>query len=476
MRMKFREMSNQETKEELSESGIGIGVEADSDSLIIEPFDPESISIDQKSVPMDTLIRRLKQKTIKLNPSFQRNEVWDDERRSRLIESIMLKIPLPMFYVASDEEGRWEVVDGLQRLSTIRNFIFGSPKGQLLVLKDLEFLGTRLNGKTFKDISEDISQQRLVNTIMETEMRFTVINPGTPEAVKRNIFKRINTGGLPLTSQEIRHALYQGPVTDLLIDLVESIEFKEAIGGSINDSRMGMRELIMYFLAFLVFPRNAYKGSVDGWLSNAMRVINHMPELSHKNLLRIFPDGEVPEINYKTIEELREKFALAMVRARVLFGDYAFRKSLPGNGRKTPVNKALFETWSTILCELSEEDFSCIYEKRHVLLRRYKKILTAEVLGSMENYYADLLDFSAEMKHNYFNTLRSSDTDVSFLFSIEKSQFPYLSNDDFQQLNALYSGSFLDNSISRNSSEVESAQRRHRLIKNLIKTVLLDNS
>jgi len=185
-------MANQEIIEELSEGGYGTGIEDDNDEeCIVDPFDPDSISIEQKPVPMDTLIRRLKQKSILLSPDYQRNEVWDNKRRSRLIESIMLKIPLPMFYVASTENGTWEVVDGLQRLSTIRNFILGDKDGKPLILNDLEFLGKKLNDKTFKAIEDDQSQQRLINTIMETEMRFTVINPGTPEAVKRNIFKRI---------------------------------------------------------------------------------------------------------------------------------------------------------------------------------------------------------------------------------------------------------------------------------------------
>lgn len=460
--------------EELSERGVGIGIEADTDNLIIEPFDPDSISIDQKPVPMDTLIRRLKQQSIKLNPSFQRNEVWDSQRRSRLIESIMLKIPLPMFYVASDEDGRWEVVDGLQRLSTIRNFILGDKDGNQLVLQDLEFLGPILNGKTYKQIEGDKSQQRLINTIMETEMRFTVINPGTPEAVKRNIFKRINTGGLPLTAQEIRHALYQGPVTDLLIELVDSEEFKEAIGGKINDSRMGMRELIMYFLAFLVIPRNFYKGSVDNWLSNAMRVINLMPTLNEKDLLQIYTDGNIPDIGYKSIDDLKSCFKLAMTRATTLFGEHAFRKSLPDSSRKTPVNKALFEVWSVSLCELTNENFHKIYENKGVILDSYQQLLEGDVQGSRifggYDYTPDLLGLSKEKKELY---LRVED-ESKYFFKTEEL-FPFLSSSECQQLGLLESGKLLDNAISRNSSEVESAIKRYNLINNVISIGLENN-
>ena len=94
-------------QEELSELGEKIGIEVDEDEDAIEPFNPEDISIQQKVVPMDVIIRRLKQKSIHLSPSFQRKDVWNATRKSRLIESIMLNIPLPMFYVAADENGTW---------------------------------------------------------------------------------------------------------------------------------------------------------------------------------------------------------------------------------------------------------------------------------------------------------------------------------------------------------------------------------
>lgn len=94
--------------------------------LDINPFNPEDISIITNSMSMDFVICRLIQGSIILNPDFQRKEVWSWEKRSQLIESIMLKIPLPMFYMQSDEDGVYTVVDGLQRLSTIRDYVLGA--------------------------------------------------------------------------------------------------------------------------------------------------------------------------------------------------------------------------------------------------------------------------------------------------------------------------------------------------------------
>ncbi|GAW87728.1 conserved hypothetical protein [Bathymodiolus platifrons methanotrophic gill symbiont] len=397
----------EETKEELSEDGSKIGIESENqEENILEPFDPDSISIESKVIAMDTVIRRLEHKTIQLAPNFQRSEVWDPTRRSRLIESLMLKIPLPMFYVAATEEGAWEVVDGLQRLSTIRNFMLGDKEGKKLKLSNLEFLGNKFNGKTFDDIENDPSQVRLINTIRETEMRFTVINPSTPEEVKRNIFKRINTGGLPLTGQEIRHALYQGNSSDLLIKLVELTEFKNAINKKINDTRMGARELVLRFLAFLIIPVDEYQSDMDRFLSNAMRIINCMPELEHKKLLNIYGKEEaIPTINYNNIADIEKMFVQGMLRGHELFGDHAFRTSLPDSPRKSPINKSLFESWSTILCTLSEKEFEMLRSKKKEFFIAYKDQLESDAFSHSISRYATKKTSGVMMRYKVINKI-----------------------------------------------------------------------
>ena len=474
-------------REALSESGEFAGVEVDDADDLIEPFDPDLISIEQRVVPMDTLIRRLKQGSVRLNPNFQRKEVWDNGRRSRLIESIILRIPLPMFYVSADTDGRWDVVDGLQRLSTIRNFILGDEQKQKLRLEQLEFLGDRLNGKTFDDIDIDgPAYQRMINTIMETEMRFTVINPGTPEEVKRNVFKRLNTGGLPLTAQEIRHALYQGQATDLLATLAESESFKEATDNSINDSRMAAHELVLYFLAFAIFPRSAYKGSMDTWLSNAMRVINLMPSLEQSKLVKIFGSSEnIPEIKVKTIEELTEHFDLAMQRGMALFGKHAFRKSLPVQGsRRTPINKALFETWGNILADLSKEHFDILLKNKKSFINLYNILVNGneELYGTISS--PNLKENKNDNKH--YQKIKKI---AFFIFGEEllntdliSIRFCILVTDDSNdmhgiewQLLRLFNGEVgrsLYLSISRNASEIENVKQRYYYFGNLVKNII----
>lgn len=373
--------------EELGATGKPAGVEVEAIVGPSEPFDPASISIEPKVVPMDTLLRRLRQGSIRLAPTFQRQYVWDQARRSQLIESLMLRIPLPMFYVAANEDGSWDVVDGLQRLTSIRDFLLGEerndknekvvPEAVPFALTKLEFWGERFNNKTFAQIERESPHARIVNNIMETEMRFTVINPGTPEEVKRNIFKRINTGGMPLTAQEIRHALYQGHSSQLLEKLVALPSFKSAVDNSIDDSRMAARELVLRYLAFSILGPRQYLGDMDRFLSDAMRLINCAPKVSEDQLRKIFRGVPPPRITSISLDGLTASFELSMKRCRRFFGRYAFRKAIPGM-RRTPVNKALFESWAKIFAEITEPEYEALLDQKRLFFEEYEFLLSGD--------------------------------------------------------------------------------------------------
>ncbi|TZF99264.1 DUF262 domain-containing protein (plasmid) [Chryseobacterium panacisoli] len=347
----------------------------------IQPFDPEKISIDTKTITMEACLRRLEQKTIILNPDFQRNEVWTDDKKSRLIESLILKIPLPMFYVSADENNIFYVVDGLQRLSTIRDFILGKNylennkanlKGQGFKLSNLEFWGKNFNDKIFNDLPIHI-----YNRILETEFTFTVINPGTPEDVKRNIFKRINTGGEPLTQQEIRHALYTGPSTIFLQTLSHSKEFLSATDNSVKSSRMMDRELILRALAFTIRDLNSYpkNNDMDTFLSDSMRIINvfNKNELTNQDVkFKLSINNE--ELIETNLDLIEQKFKISMRRAKDLFGEHAFRKSYPGK-RRTPINKGLFEVWCTLLSNINQKQFDLLKKNKKQFMNEYSELL-----------------------------------------------------------------------------------------------------
>ena len=374
------------------------GIEEEQEDPDLDPFDPNQITINTKIVNVTDLMRRLEQQTIKLDPDFQRREVWDMERKCQLIESLLLKIPIPLFYVAADSSERWTVVDGLQRISAIRDFTLGKEyleykfkkneqygnskiplKGEGFPLKGLSFCAEELEGKRMIDLEHDEKLIKYYNRIVETNFTFVIIDPSTPEEVKFNVFKRINTGGMQLTSQEIRNALYGGPATHLLNDLSTTIEFKKATTYSVKDNRMEDKELILRFLAFHLRDPFRYNKTynIDNWLSEAMIIINALPNLDNREFKKLIAKGKVnkDDILITSIDKLKADFILAMERGYGLFGEHAFRKSCPGQ-RRTPINKSLFETWGVLLSQLSENDYNNLLDAKDDLMREYENILS----------------------------------------------------------------------------------------------------
>ncbi len=286
-----------------------------------------------------------------------------------------------MFYVAASDNGSWEVVDGLQRLSTIKKFIIEKSQNRL-VLKNLEFLGDKFDKHDYTALEGQADYPKYLNNLLETELRFTVINPSTPEAVKRNIFKRINTGGMPLTLQEIRNALYQGKSTELLFELANSPEFLNTIKTKVNDTRMAARELTLRFIAFNLFSYNVYPSfTLDTWLTSSMQAINLMPlsndsDINLKKIEEKIGSTLTQSIKVYNVEQLRQNFTLAMQRAEIIFGKYAFRKIGTNSSKIAPINRYLFESWSNILVDLSEDDFNKLLDEKELFEENLNKLNT----------------------------------------------------------------------------------------------------
>lgn len=322
------------------------------DDAISEPYDPNLINIDLKPYPILQVMRKIKQGAIDLEPEFQRNFVWDETRQSRLIESVLIRIPLPAFYLDVVNERKWLVVDGLQRLSTLDRFC----NKQELRLQNLQFLRD-LEGKTFDDLPLGLQTR-----MEDTHLNFYLVLPNTPSNVKFTIFSRINTGGLVLTAQEIRHSVYQGKATKFLKGLSVSQEFQIATSGSIPTKRMEDREYILRFLAFYLTPYADYKSPLDRFLNDAMETINNM--------------------NATMLDDLRDVFKSTMLKASEIFGQYAFRKMYSVDGRKYPINKSLFEVWSVML---SRYDIDKLVQHKDDIIRSFIDIMknNKEFAGSI---------------------------------------------------------------------------------------------
>ena len=331
-------------------SDVGVEEERDDPRAAIEhPFDPSKIKVRTEPAVVGLLLARIEHDEIDLAPDFQRlSGIWNAEKQSRLIESLLLRIPIPVFYVAADEEERWAVVDGVQRLSTIRDYVAGR-----FPLSRLEYR-SEFEGRRFADLPRAMQRR-----IGETQFVVNVIEPGTPPEVTFNIFRRINTGGMTLNGQEIRHALNPGPVRAFLKELAESEEFAEATDGSIRKIRMDDRVCVLRFLAFHVTPWEKYSGSsLDGHLDVAMKALNRMGR------------------DRRSV--LAADFRKAMRAAADVFGGDAFRKRYsPGDFRR-PISMALFEAWSVQLARCSQERIDRLVERRDDVRERFMDLLNRD--------------------------------------------------------------------------------------------------
>ena len=331
--------------EDKDESGLEVEQD-DPDATISDPFDPEQVKIHTVSIVVAQMIERIEHGEIELAPDFQRHSgIWNAERKSRLIESLLLRIPIPVFYVAADKNEVWSVVDGVQRMSTIYSFVTGQ-----FALDKLQYL-TQLHRCRHADLSRPLQRR-----ISETQLIVNVIQPGTPEEVMFNIFLRINTGGEPLRGQEIRHALNAGPVRNYLKDLADSPEFVEATAESITPSRMADRECVLRFLAFYIDPPEKYTASdLDGYLGRAMKKINGMTSAERSQY-----DAD---------------FRKAMRAAHGIFGEQAFRKPPGESGRRRPISKALFEAWSVHLASCSSSEIESLIAQRGRIEPRFRQLM-----------------------------------------------------------------------------------------------------
>jgi uncharacterized protein with ParB-like and HNH nuclease domain len=283
---------------------------------------------------------------IDLSPDFQRNFVWNPFQKSRLIESVLLRIPLPMFYFAEDEEGNISVVDGLQRLTTIKEFMDNK-----FALKGLEYLSKSCEGRYFVDKNKDgtpnnlpVLEPKYLKWFNMTQLTVNVIDPSSPAKVKYDIFRRINTGGKPLNNQEIRNSLASKNLRATLKAMVALPEFKLATDWSIKSTRMEDQEVALRFICFHRFYNE------DRTLSN----YNGNMEFSLDNVTERL--GKMKKEDLEIYEKL---FSKAMLNAFYLFGRFGFRKNIPDHLKpgayKQLINKALFVSWSVLLSDYDPE-------------------------------------------------------------------------------------------------------------------------
>jgi hypothetical protein len=320
----------------------GVEPENTGEGDTIKPWDPKQIRITTKNFTVREVYTQITTGELDLAPDFQRSFVWDERRQVRLIESVLLGIPLPAFYFNQDSQGEFQVIDGVQRLTTIKLFMSNQ-----LTLKDthLEYL------KDLRNLNYDTLDAPVRRRFAGTQIVAHVIEPQTPDEVKYDIFNRVNTGGSPLTAQEIRHCMSKARSRTLLRSLVEHASFdnatahtfwsRDAEGRLVRDNhRMADRELALRFCAFRSTSLEQYARaiSLDSFLLEFTRSIDR---------------GDVSD---QQLAELEASFERSMVNSWKILENAAFRRWPPGGIRRGPINRAIFESQSLALADFKLED------------------------------------------------------------------------------------------------------------------------
>ena len=323
---------------------------------IERPWDPESIRVATNSFSIRNMIDLIAEGSLDLAPDFQRLQVWKEVQRAQLIESILLQIPLPAFYFAEDAEGMLQVVDGVQRLSTIYDFVKGGNSGKGgFPLNGLEYLAD-VKGKHFDDLP-NLWKRRIYNTQIVAH----VIAPTTPPDVMYDIFRRINTGGTPLTGQEIRHCVAKKRSRAFLKRLVTLPSFEKATPPTLQGhKRMVDQEVALRFTAFWhLTPENySIDETLDGFLLQTIR------------------DIEDPQVlDDLALDGISVAFARGLSLAHEVFGNDAFRKWPTNSDRRNPFNRALFEAWTV---ELAKADAEAVTISKLNICRSAREAMTTD--------------------------------------------------------------------------------------------------
>lgn len=298
-------------------------------------YGPDDIFVENKPFSLKQINDLIDDGDIELSPDFQRNFIWDATRQSRLIESIFLGLPLPSIYLSQYSDGRLTIVDGLQRIMTIRRFLNNE-----LRLNNLEYI-EECNGKTYDQLKDVFSPLRL-RRFGQTQIMCFVIDYRSPNKLKFDLFRRLNTGGKPLNNQEIRNCLSRHELRKTLKAMVNSEAFKMATDNSVRDSRMEAQEMALRFICFYYNYSESdfvgfYNGNMDETLDNAVENLNDDNELC--NILPIYEQ--------------------ALKDAYKLFDKYAFRKMSNPSARRSPVNKLLMLAITVLLAKYEKQ-----YRKR----------------------------------------------------------------------------------------------------------------
>lgn len=297
------------------------GLSKDEDASLGD-YPIDTLLIRNESRTVYDVVRRIEKGGFIMDPDFQRDFVWGDDKQSKLVESVLMRIPLPVFYLGEDDKGRMIVVDGLQRLTTFKRFLNNDFRLKLSHQSELD-------KKLFKELSP-----KLQNRIEDCNLILYVIDAKVPERARLDIFERVNSGE-SLTRQQMRNCLYNGDATKFLKKEAETELFKTVTGNSLKPKTMRDRECINRFCAFSLLSIENYKGDMDEWLAEALKKMNTLD------------DSE--------LQKLATDFRKTLRNNNLLFLEQSFRKHRPEQNRRGVLNVALWDVMTVGLAHYSNE-------------------------------------------------------------------------------------------------------------------------
>lgn len=335
---------------------------------IDEEYDLSSkrtIFTDQGDPEVDSMYKRYLRGRLNVQPGFQRQFVWDKIKSSRLIESALLDIPIPIIYLSEEKDGKDNVIDGQQRLTAFFSFIDGKfPDSSDFKLSGLNVF-TELNGKKFNELSEDIQDK-----IMTYKIRVIKFKKESDNDLQFEIFARLNTGAVPLNDQELRNCVYRGRFNELLKELSKELDFKYLLGITKPEKRMRDIELVLRFASFYFNSYLNYNAPIKRFLNDTMEAYQH-----------ISPENEI---------KLKNAFKNAISIIRNLLGANAFKRYYKGNERnkngKWETQKFNVSLFDILMYSFATEDKNTVFQNMDRIREALLDLMTndQEFIDSIE--------------------------------------------------------------------------------------------
>ncbi|GKW14228.1 hypothetical protein PEC301937_01780 [Pectobacterium carotovorum subsp. carotovorum] len=301
-------------------------------------------SIRRQTPSFALLYERLLYDEIEIQPDYQRKDrIWSDDKKSKLIESILMGLPLPIFYFGERKNDNWVVIDGLQRLTTVQDFM----QNKFPLKLDATSSVLDANNQYFKDFNRNN-----IRAIREFEITAYVIDIEDPKSSKfiTELFHRINTYGVKLSDQEIRSAIYFGPSVFYLKFLALNKIFTLATSNTVNPKRQKDLELCLGALAFMINGYKEFKNSrFDDFLTSTMKWINSQTtkKITKENVGLFISDSFI-------LTKLTKNFEQSLKFCHEIFGKDAFKK-IRRASKKDPISKPLFEVFVSVFANASDE-------------------------------------------------------------------------------------------------------------------------